>query len=762
MQDERAALLEDRALTGAEWCRAQSDLFDCWLRDLFSAAADGSGGMALVAVGGYGRAELCPCSDLDVLLLHTGGDGVKVTADRLWYPIWDAGMKLGHSVRTVKEALSLAQGDLDTATSLLTTRHLAGDRDLSDALGANALAQWRKRAKRWLSTLEASVAERHRRWGDVAFLLEPDLKQSAGGLRDVHALKWAQAAGLVLFEGDTDNLASAYQVLLAARVELHRLTGRPSDLLTLQDQDGVAAALGDADADVLMARVAGAARTIAWTGGELWRAVRSTLGGPAGRLARRDRELAPGVILRDGEVHLAADATVLADPVLPLRAAASAAAQSTTIHRSSLERLARELVPLSEPWPAEGRQRLAELFLAGRPAVPVVESLDQRGVWVTLIPEWSAVRSRPQRNAYHTFTVDRHLVEAAVGAAALADRVDRPDLLVTGALLHDLGKGYPGDHTEVGMGLARDLGGRMGFPAADVDILVAMVQHHLLLPDVATRRDLDDPGTISLVAEAIGDVGRLRLLAALTEADSRATGPAAWGTWKARLVADLVERTAHVLSGGEATEVAREEFPSPELQALMARGERVVDGTGDILTVVSADRPGLFSRAAGVLALHGLEVRDAHAVSSEDGMALACFHVDGDEARWDRVVADLGRCLDGGLALDARLSERAARYYSQGSSSAGTERPTTSVTFDNAASEVATVVDVQAHDGLGVLYRITRALADLDLDIRSARVQTLGPRVVDAFYVRDGAGNKITDTGHLDEIARAVRHAADR
>ena len=251
-------------------------------------------------------------------------------------------------------------------------------------------------------------------------------------------------------------------------------------------------------------------------------------------------------------MHLTADAPVNRDPSLVLRAAAAAAAAGVRIHRASLDRLAAALAPLPDPWPEEARAAFVDLLLAGHRAIPVIEALDQMGLWERVLPEWPAVRSKPQRNAYHRFTVDRHLIETAANAADLVARTDRPDLLVLGALLHDIGKGFPGDHTDVGIDLLATIGPRMGLPPDDVAVLQSMVRHHLLLPDVATRRDLDDPATTTAVAEAVGDQLTLGLLAGLTEADSLATGPAAWGRWKADLVRDLVRRTAHVLGGGAA------------------------------------------------------------------------------------------------------------------------------------------------------------------------------------------------------------------
>lgn len=761
MKDRRQALLDDRGVAGRDWCRAYTALVDGWLAELFAAAAGGAAeGLALVATGGYGRGELAPSSDIDVVLVHEGRRDIAAVAEAIWYPVWDAGVKLGHAVRTRDEALSLAEDDLDTATSLLTTRHLAGDPAVSEALALSARRAWEKRAKRRLAQLADSVEARHRRAGEVAFLLEPDLKEGRGGLRDVHALRWATAARVLLLEADEPALDAAYDTLLAVRVELHRATGRATEVLTLQDQDAVAEALGMPSADDLMHAVATAARTIAWTSDDAWRRVRSVLRGPLARRSRKDKDLAPGVVLRDGEVHVRADADPAGDPALVLRAAALAAQHDTVIDRASLERLAAGAPPLPDPWPVEARERLAELLLTGPAAVGVIEALDQRGLWVRVLPDWEHTRSHPQRNAYHTYTVDRHLVEAAVGASALAATVERPDLLVIGALLHDIGKGLPGDHTEVGMELVARIGARMGYPPADVATLVAMVEHHLLLPDVATRRDLDDPGTISLVAEAAGDLGTLRLLAALTEADSLATGPAAWGGWKAQLVADLVERTAVVLGGGSLADVPRDRFPTEAHLALMARAEQVLDGRDDTLTVVTQDRPGVFSKVAGVLALHGLAVLDANAYSSDDGVALARFRVEssfGPAIPWERVTADLERCFAGRLALSARLDERSRTYAPRRPVAATPVR--TGVSFDNRASEVATVIDVLAPDSIGVLHRVTRALAELAIDIRSAKVTTIGPQAVDAFYARDASGGKLVDEALQREVELAILHA---
>ena len=757
---ERAPLLADGTLRGAVWCRRHSELIDEWLASLFAEVAGSEvEGTALVAVGGYGRSELCPQSDLDVMLLRSPRRDVKSISERIWYPIWDAGLKLGHSVCTQREALEIADEDLDTATALLSARHIAGDASLTDDLNAAAHSHWEQRAKRWLEALRARVGARHAQAGEVAFTLEPDLKEGRGGLRDVHSLHWAQAARSILLEHDESSLATAYATLLDARVELHRRTGRPSNVLALQEQDAVAKVLDLADGDALMANIASAARAIAWTSDDAWRRIRSSLRGPLGRIGKRDRVLGDGVILRDGEVHVAGDVDPAGDALLALRAARFAAELATFIDRDSLERLAERAPAISDPWPPDARDLLVGLFRAGAEAIPVIEALDHRGIWTRILPEWEPVRSRPQRNSYHRFTVDRHLLETVANASARAGRVDRPDLLVMAALMHDLGKGAEGDHTEAGVEIARRLGARLGFPEPDVDVLAELVANHLLLSEVALRRDLDDPATIQRVADRVSSLSALRLLATLTEADSRATGPAAWGPAKAQLVALLVGRVAKLMGDADIEEVEVSEFPSATHRGLLeAEGTQIVSGD-DLLTIVAADRPGIFCKVAGVLAFHGLDVVSASAYSA-DGRALSEFGVSDPfrtETPWPRIERDLELALDGRLAVQARVAERARRYAKPDHGE--WRAPITVVRFDNDASDTATVIDVHAVDGVGVLYRITRALTEFDVDIRSARVQTLGAQVVDAFYVVDDQGHKITDADTAAEIERAIIYA---
>jgi [protein-PII] uridylyltransferase len=767
----RQALLSQPELRGDAFCRAYAAEADQWLSGLAERAAGGnSRHLALLAVGGYGRSSLCPYSDLDVVLLHAGHRDIKAVADAIWYPVWDEGVHLDHSVRRPAEVLSVAGSDVRVALGLLDARLVWGDHKVAEPLLADARRAWRDSlGTRYLPTLQTQMAERHRSAGDVAFLLEPDLKESHGGLRDVNVLRAISAyAPLLADYADLGSLQQANEVLTLVRVELHRIAGREQDRLLLQDQDQIADALQLADADALMATVSAAGRQVAWVSDDVWRRRRlwDPTPTPRRRLRRQEAPAAsdttvavgPDLVDVNGEIALVPNAAVSEDTSLAFRLAATAAELDRPIAKGSLYRLADRMPPPGDPWAPAVREALIQLLAAGRSATDKLESLDQHGLLVRIIPEWSAVRNKPQRNAYHTYTVDRHLLEAAALASELTEKVERPDLLLIGALLHDIGKGFPGDHTVVGMEVVRRLATRMGFPPDDVETLVDLVRLHLLLPDTATRRDLDDPTTVTNVARAAGSRVTLHLLGALTEADSRATGPSAWGPWKAGLVKDLVGRADRELAG-EAMPTGATAIP-PAYRTLMdevrSSGLPSVSLDPPQVVVAAPDRPGLLSAVAAALALHGMDVRAAN-VMGEDGVAVEVFTVEVARGTWPdtaRLREDLAAVLSDPLAVGERLTERGRIYPVRRRSAAHVIG--TGVRVDNDASDSATVLEVRAPDEVGLLHRVTRALFEAELDVVSARVSTLGEFVVDAFYVREAIGAKVTDPARLDQITAAI------
>ena len=646
----------------------------------------------------------------------------------------------------------MAKTELDAATALLSVRLLAGDESLANELSAEGIKAWKASASNRLPQLMQRVRERQQDNGEVAFLLEPNLKEGYGGLRDIHALIWAEAAGVEITRSDRDALDAGRDVLMAVRVALHRHVGRAVEVMHLEDQDVVAELCGYRNADALVAALSNAGRSVAWVGDEVWARVAAAKTKPI-----PDQHLAPGVILHHGEVHLDETVDPATDPTLLLRVAASAARHQARIDRPTLDRLAQSCPAMPSPWPVGAIDDFVGLLLTAHDAIPVLEALDQRGLWVKVLPEWAPNRSKPQRNAYHRFTVDRHLWEATANAATWADRVARPDLLVLGALFHDIGKGYPGDHTEVGVAMVERIGPRLGLNAEDTQVICSMVKNHLLLPDVATRRDLADSATITMVADEVKTPLVLDLLHGLTEADSLATGTAAWGTWKAELVSDLVRRVHLVLGGAEVEEAQWRLFPDAEVLEMMAGGAVTFGVADDSVTVVSPDRPGTFSRVAGVLSLHGLGVLGAQAHSDEQGMAASQFRVivpSHGPIEWEPIIQNLTRALHGELAIEARMAER-AKTYRRKRRSAGELAPPR-VTFFDEASSNATVIELRAPDQHGILHRVTKAMAEVGLDIRHATVQTIGDEVVDAFYVRTSSGSKLTDKFHRQEVERAI------
>ncbi|GGL86715.1 bifunctional uridylyltransferase/uridylyl-removing enzyme [Micromonospora yangpuensis] len=757
---------------GASARAARADAYDRWLGSLLPARP----GVALVAVGGLGRRQCAPYGDLDLVLLHAGVPGVDELAASLWYPIWDAGVRLDHSVRTVAEALSVAQDDVKVALGLLDARYVAGDRELADSLIRTAADHWRRTAVRQLPGLREITLARWQAHGELAFLLEGDLKEAAGGLRDVGILRAIATAGV------TDALRpavhAAHRRLLDTRDALHQQVGRRVDRLLAQERDGVAALLGlrapdivtdpgtgrpgdggpDAavagdggpgvgltgggaltgdggpglvrDGDLVLRRVAGDARTVGHALDDAWRAAdrmrsgrRRGIPGPPVR-----RPVARDVVEHDGELVLARTAIgARPDPSLSLRVAAAAATTRLPIARATCEWLAAYCPALPAPWPPEARAALLTLLGAGAGLVPAWEACDRYGLVDRWLPEWTRLRSLPQHNPVHRFTLDRHLVQTAYEASRHTRDVDRPDLLLLGAFLHDIGKGLGGDHSLVGAPIAEAMAARTGLPATEAALIGTLVRLHLLLPDVATRRDLSDPKTIAGVAERVGDTTTLDLLHALVRADAAATGPAAWSDWKGRLVAELVSRVRTALDTGV---VPAPPDPDP---ALVAGPLPVVHLAADRVSVAAADRRGLLATVAGCLALHRLEVLAADA-ATVDGRALVQFRV---QPRYGlapdpiALTADLRRAVNGDVSVTQRLRGRALAARGEGAAPR--------VVWHREAATDAVLLELRAADAAGLLYRVACALDEAGAQVRAARIATLGADVVDTFYLVGGA-----------------------
>lgn len=740
---------------GAEALRAAlADLYELWLTSR-CAAVGVNAGSALVAVGALGRRELVPYSDLDLLLLHDGKRDVVTLAESLWYPLWDARIDLDHSVRTVREVVQVAATDLRAALGLLDARLIAGDAALFTAMDTTVRRAWRTGIRGRLEELTEFTRQRWARSGDIAHRVEPDLKNGHGGLRDVQLLD-ALAAGQLVDRAGSD-VRAARELLLDVRTELHRLAGRGRDVLHAQEADEVAAMLALGDRFDLARSLSGAARTVVYAVDVAFRTARAAL--PTRGRARlsglrnfarspQRRPLDDGVVEHGGQVALARGANPARDPALALRVAATAARTGMPIATATLSTLAETAPELRRPWPRPALEELLSLLGAGPPAVDVIEAMDRTGLWGRLFPEWGAVRDLSPRDQAHVWTVDRHLVEAAAQAARLTTTVARPDLLLLGALLHDLGKGRREDHSVVGAALAERIGHRLGLPAGDVETLRAMVRHHLLLPHTATRRDLDDPATIQRVIATLGgDSTLLELLVALTEADSLATGPGVWTEWRAGLIRNLAERCLAVLAGRP--------MPAPEpltdqhralAQRVIAHGVPHVaarpaarPGAADIILVVTPDRTGVLAVAAGVLALHSLQVHaaDIRVLEFPEGSAaVSNFTVSPRFGRSPDVALlrqDVIRALEGSLRLVDALVAKERDYGPSPATEMGLGDVETKVLWFDDEATAAVVLELRTTDRIGLLYRVAQALGSNAIAVRWARVVTLGSSVVDSF-----------------------------
>jgi [protein-PII] uridylyltransferase len=607
-----------------------------------------------------------------------------------------------------------------------------------------------------------SLSERHDRAGELAYLLEPDLKEARGGLRDIQALRAISLSGAV--QVPLEKISWAESTLNNVREALHTASGRGKDRLLFQEQDKVAENLEYKDADAMMSDVARAARSVDYLLDYTWHALEHKGKDGLGRILRRPRvtTVAKNVSAASREIVIDPFTSLDGDPVVGLRAAATAAQLGLPLSLNTCTELSLALNSgqgtLPNPWPREARELLISLIGAGEAMIGIFESLDQEEIIFHWIPEWRSVRSLPQRNALHRHTVDRHMVETAVSAAQLTRKVHRPDLLLFAALFHDIGKGTQEDHSERGVRLIDPIARRVGFDDNDVETLKLLVRHHLLLSSTATRRDLDDPATVQSIVAVIPDANTLELLHALSIADGEATGSAGWSDWKATLVAELVSRVRKAMTG---VEVAQQPFVSNEQIALAQKGELRVSiqehSSGYAVEVISPDKPGLLSIVAGVFNISRLDVKSARTKTL--GKSAVMYWIvtpephtpDVTDSKLHQLISD---ALLDSSDVEEKLLARAKAYASI---------PTIPVPdpeveiFTDAATD-ATVIEVRSHDRPGLLFRIGAAITQSKIDIRSAIVTTLGAEAIDTLYVTELTGGPLTPE-RAKEVASHLKQA---
>jgi [protein-PII] uridylyltransferase len=720
------------------------------LVELYAQVGGPASGAALAAVGSLARRELGPRSDIDLVLLHDGKSSSEIDtlAADLWYPLWDARIRVDHAVRTPAECAEVAGRELSAGVGLLDLRVITGDADLVKGARTALLDSWRANARKRLPELLAALDERLATFGDAAYLLEPDLKEARGGFRDVSMLRALAASWLT--DRPHVGIRESHERLLDVRDALHLAAGRTLDRLISSETEAVATRLGYHHPDDLHRDVSLAARRIGHAVDLTVRAARQAV--PQHRvLSFIKRERKPqyvqanhGLIISSGEVGLGRGISA-ADPVVGLRAGALAAQRGLVLSPVTAEHLGRQGQALPTPWPDAAREALLEMLSAGSNLVPVWEALDLAGCISRWIPSWEPIRARPQHNPIHRHTVDRHLVQTVAESQRHLTQVDRPDILLLAGLFHDIGKlpGAGAHHADRGAPIAREAVAAIGLIQSDAELIELLVRHHLTLAALATKRDHADPATLSALVEAVeGRADILDLLRYLTEADARAAGPAAWSPWRAQLINNLADNTEELL--------VDETTPVDVVQLVdlgLARSVRL-DGRPRIrverqpggleLIIAATDRLGLFSDTAGLLASHSVQVRSA-VLHTVEGVAVNTWRLDkqlaSDLPDTAYLIKQLSRLEAGETGILTPVQRREARAHGSGAVS----NPYVELVRD--ASQTAAVIEVRTGDRAGLLYALGRSLSEIRLSIRSAHISTLAGQAIDTFYVTDADGS---------------------
>ncbi|MGF6860358.1 [protein-PII] uridylyltransferase [Rhodobacteraceae bacterium MBR-64] len=803
--------------------------------------------IALLAVGGYGRAEMAPHSDIDLLFLTpwkvTGG--TETIIESVLYILWDLRLKVGHASRTIRDCIRLAKEDITIRTALLEKRFLTGNADLAEDLHERLWQElFRTTGPEFIEAKLAERAERHKRQGGQRYVLEPNIKEGKGGLRDLQTLYWIakylhrveQAAELVdqgMFTPEEyEGFRAAETFLWAVRCHLHLIAGRAMDQLTFDLQVEVAERMGYTDH--------GGRRAVehfmqdyfrhATRVGELTRIFLTGLEAQHVKsepllvgLFRRRKKTRKGFKVAQGRLTFADEAAFLADNLNLLRIFEEGLRTGLLIHPDAMRVITAHLDRLDDSLrdDREAQRIFLDLMLKHGNPERALRRMNELGVLGAFIPEFEAIVAMMQFNVYHHYTVDEHIIqcistlaeiergelveELPLTSNILREGVNRRVLYVA-LLLHDIGKGRPEDHSVLGARLARRIAPRLGLTAEESETVEWLVRHHLLMSDMAQKRDIADPRTVREFAKAVKTRKRLDLLTALTVCDIRGVGPGTWNNWKAMLIRRLYSETARALETGleDLNREKREDEGKRALRAALAKWDKKdlrtetarhygpywqglptethvvfanllrglapddirIDMTPDPdrdatrVCFALADHPGIFSRLAGALALVGANVVDARTYTSKDGFATAVFWVqDGEGAPYaadkqPRLRSMIDKTLRGEVIASEALKDRdrvkkRARQF----------RFATSITFDNEGSEIYTIIEVDTRDRPGLLYDLTRTLAAQNIYIASAVIATFGAQVVDTFYVKDMFGLKLHSRSKQEALGRKLQQA---
>ena len=759
--------------------RARSDEIDRVIRGL----AHAHPGLGVLAVGGYGRSELCLHSDVDLLFLHEG-EVPEEAVRSILYPLWDARHKVGHATRTVRASVAFARDDLAGLCSLLSARLVSGPQPLFDELLVG-VAKLLTGARANLAELLA--AEEHRVWNREPFARqELDVKSGRGGLRSHHRLEWDRQRSRLIGEepilpAEPAELA-AVTTLLELREALHGVHRRAADVFPVELRSQVGEWLGR-DPTELATDVYQAARTIDGAAAIRWGRVR-----PAGTDPINHAGLAVIRLVRSRWGKREPAAT----PFSYARAALTSGGRLSAWERDFVSRTG------PPDWHSGDRSSLLALLADGTSGWEALLGLWEAGWLTRALPELGHLRGLAQVAPFHQHPVDAHLgatvanvVELADGAidwcGEIADQMGGLDEVLLAAFLHDIGKGLPGDHSKTGRTLAQQLLIRIGFPPSTAEAVGEAVLHHLLLAETAFRRDTEDPAVIGDLARKVGSLDFLRLLTLLSVADARATGPDMWNQWKESLLRSLVTNTAALLEGkdvvlpeavlGELSTLVPELEPRaiaehleamppdylsrfgsegvathlrlayPHLGSTEVRTAVVPGAPVSNIVVAARDRPGLLATVAGVLALHNLNVLEARVVTRKDGLAIDTFRVADSrgsdmvgQGRWPVVRETLERAFAGALDLEGRLAEKRT-----GSMQVNAKSTDVRIT--------GSTIDIRTRDRVGLLHDLALAMTSLGLSITLAKVDTRRGEAIDVFGVTKSA--RVTD----EAIEQALKAA---
>jgi [protein-PII] uridylyltransferase len=797
------------------------------------AAGDGHSGLALFAMGGYGREEMAPHSDVDLLFLtesESGGQAAAIarTMVRL---LWDSGFTLGHTVHTVEDVPRIQAADTDFKSALLESRFLCGEPDLGERVEELLEEVSRSERPQFLEAKIDDTLRRHARFGASYHLIEPNVKMSPGGLRDLHTILWMGAVlpwgrsleewreRKLLDRDEMDELHEAHDFLLRARNQAHFLAGKKRDLLDLALQKDVADALGYRDrgissgVELFMKDYYARSRFVHQFAQDLFHhvAVEQILPGSG---TVEDRELGAGLTIRGGRLDGELDRDRLeSDPFYVFRVQQGS---KIKLSRSLRRALGRALGgALEDPANLEAMRRgLFEIFVAEEYLGQIVRRIHELDLLVHLIPEFGEITSLKKYDLYHQYTADEHslkvlenLEDFAVGRSgepeleSLFEGLADPLPLHLAGLLHDVGKGRPGDHSEVGADMARDVVGRLGGAPELADAVARLVRRHLLLSHVGQRRDVRDPDTLGRFLEDIRDEEELVLLYLLTVADMKATSPRVWNDWKATLLRGLFTRARSVLRGepyeeivrrGEIAEEVTEQLEGREEEAArhlellperygalyaaedvgrhleMVRGLRGKDVVAGFapeeswtrVEVCTRDHPARLSQICGALTVNDLDIHSAEVFTRDDGIVLDAFVVAPltggpqlEPRRRERIRRTLERVMAGDLDLEREVSRHARKWKRRVETAI--EHPVEVRTEEDPSGRFS-ILDVFCRDRPGLLFEITRIFSRQRFDIHLAFVSTQANRAVDAFYVTSGREGPVEDERRLSDLREAL------